>query len=154
MTAAGAADHGVPKKRIEAVVKAYVGTIGCLLNLDRQNIVKFGVNDEGATTYVALFSIDPNCSGGSAMAHSAIALLERTSGGIFIRPAQSFPVASSRGLPQYVERIYVQGDHLRYSGKEFDVAKDPLCCPSIQVKGELMLIDGVWSAISENRKKQ
>jgi hypothetical protein len=139
------AEADIPKKQIVEVVQAYSKTIGCLLNLEEKNIVRYNGNNENQ--YVVLFTIDPECSGGSAMAHSALAVVtqEDYRGRVFIKPAQSFPVATNN-LPQYSESIFIQDDNLWYTAKEFNWKIDARCCPSIEVKGKLTFKSGKWEA--------
>ena len=136
--------------KVESVVKAYANTIGCLLRLDRRNIVRQNIGGlNGASTYVVLFAIDQGCSGGSAMSQSAIAVVEQgMQGRMFIRPELSFPVTKNEGLPQYTEKIFVRNGDLRFAAKDFDFSKDALCCPSLPVEGRLSFKDGKWIAES------
>jgi hypothetical protein len=147
-------EQNIPRNKISAVVKLYAGTIGCIFPLDEQNIVKYSVEGgyDGVGEYVVLFGIDPKCSGGSAMYHSALAVLESDyRGNFFIHPGQSFPVNSPDGLPQYVDKIYVENEQLLFHSKEFDT-KDARCCPSLQVTGRLFMKEGKW--IAEILKKE
>ncbi|MEJ2437810.1 MAG: hypothetical protein P8Y49_08955 [Sulfurovaceae bacterium] len=140
------AEADIPKKEIIEVVQAYSKTIGCLLNLEEKNIVRYN-DGNNENQYVVLFTIDPECSGGSAMAHSALVVVtqEDYRGRVFIKPAQSFPVATNN-LPQYSESIFIQDDNLWYTAKEFNWEIDALCCPSIEVKGKLTFKSGKWEA--------
>ena len=149
-------EQKIPRKKISAVVKAYAGTIGCMFPLDEENIVKYKVEGgyDGIGEYVVLFGIDPKCSGGSAMYHSALAVLEKDyRGDFFIHPGQSFPVNRPDGLPQYVKKIYVENGQLLFLSKEFD-SKDGLCCPSLLVTGRLFMKEGKWFAeVLKNEKE-
>lgn len=147
------AESNIPKKQIMEVVNDYSRTIGCLKNLEEKNIINFNEKNK----YVVLFSIDPECSGGSAMDHSALAvLIQDYKGRIFIKPSESFPVATNN-LPSRIESIYIKENELRYSAKDFNWAianKDPniegdaLCCPSLNVEGRLSFKNGKWEAES------
>ncbi len=143
------AESNIPKKQVKEVVEAYTKTIGCLMNLEEKNIVKFNINNDNG--YIVLFGIDPECSGGSAMYHSALAfLVQNNRGNIFIRPSKSFPVATNN-LPQHTESIYIKENELRYSAKDFNwripnVKGDALCCPSLKVEGKLTFKNGKWEA--------
>lgn len=142
------AEPAIPIVKVEKVVKAYAGTIGCLLRFERRNIIRHDLDGRNVPpTYIALFAIDPGCSEGSAMSHSAIAVIEQgIQGRVFMRPERSFPVAKNEGLPQYTERIFVKNGELRYVAMDFDFSKDALCCPSIHVEGRLSFKDGKWIA--------
>ena len=144
------AEPATPTIKVESVIKAYANTIGCLLRLDRQNIVRHNIGSSDAPpTYVVLFAIDQGCSGGSSMSQSAIAVVEQgIQGRMFIRPELSFPVSKNEGLPQYAEKIFVKNGDLRFVAKDFDLSKDALCCPSLHVEGRLSFKNGKWIAES------
>ncbi len=132
-------------QRVTDVVKAYAGSIGCLMRFDPQNIVEYDVDNDGQKEIVVLFGVDPGCSGGSAMYHTALAVIEcDTKGRLFVRTSQSFPKTQPEGLPQYTERIFLRSGQLMFSGKAFDFSKDALCCPSVLVEGLLILRNGTW----------
>jgi hypothetical protein len=136
------ATPAVPVRSIERMLKAYAGTIGCLMSFSRKNIATYRINHH--IYYVALYGIDPQCSGGSSMYHSALAVMsENSERQIFIDPAKSFPVASPSGLPQYVDRLYLKDGLLTYSAKDFGDG-DARCCPSVNVEGVLSFKDGTW----------
>ena len=143
------AESEIPKKQILKVVKAYAETIGCLINIEEKNVIKFNINNDNG--YIVLFGIDPECSGGSAMYHPALAfLVQDHKGNIFIRPSKSFPVATNN-LPQSTTGIYIEKDELRYSAKDYnwgipDVKGDALCCPSLRIEGKLSFKNGKWEA--------
>ena len=151
------AEQNIPRSEIGSVVKDFAKTIGCMMKFDETNIVRYEVDGgyDGFGEFIALYGIDPKCSGGSAMYHSAIAVLERDyRGNIFIHPGQSFPVNRPNDLPQYVEKIYVENGQLLFKSKEFD-AKDGLCCPSLLVTGRLFMKEGKWfSEIIKSEKNQ
>ncbi len=140
-----AGEAKIPVGKLARVANTYATSIGCVLAFDKRNIVEYPVSSGGEKNYVALVGIDPQCSKGSAMYHSAIVALVAIEGsGVFVVPDQSFPIAENEGLPQYVERIYTKGGELWFSGKEFDSSKDALCCPSLSVTGKVVLRNGNW----------
>ena len=151
------AEQNIPRSEIGSVVKDFAKTIGCMMKFDETNIVRYEVDGgyDGFGEFVVLYGIDPKCSGGSAMYHSAIAVLERDyRGNIYIHPGQSFPVNRPNDLPQYVEKIYVENGQLLFKSKEFD-SKDGLCCPSLLVTGRLFMKEGKWfSEIIKSEKNQ
>lgn len=134
--------------RLARVTAEYADTIGCLLlKVDHSNIVEYPVVNSRERRFVSLINIDPQCSGGSAMGRSVlISLIETDDGKVFVIPEESFPVAENNRLPQYIDKIYTKNGDLWFSGKDFDQKKDPLCCPSVPIKGRLMYSDGNWSA--------
>jgi len=140
-----AGEEKAPLTKLARVATAYANTVGCLFRLDKKNIVEYPADAGVEKTYVALLGLDPQCSGGSAMYHSAlITLVADERGGVFVLPEKSFPVVDHDMLPQYMDRLYTKGNALWFSGKEFDRSKDPLCCPSIPVEARVELHDGVW----------
>lgn len=151
MSNSATAGDQVSIRKITAVVKAYAKPIGCLMNFETHNIVEYDVDANGQKEIIVLFGIDPECSGGSAMYHSALAVIDRdTKGRLFVRPAQSFPVTQPEGLPQYTEKIFLRSGKLMFSGNDFDFSKDGLCCPSVPVEGTLLLKDGSWIIEKKN----
>lgn len=145
MSSTAIAGDAATIRKVTDVVKAYAGSIGCLMHFDPKNIVEYDVDNDGQNEIVVLFGVDPGCSGGSAMYHSALAVIERgTRGRLFVRPPQSFPATQPEGLPQYTEKIFLRSGQLMFSGKDFDFAKDALCCPSVLVEGLLILRNGTW----------
>lgn len=151
------AEQNIPRNKISSVVKDFANTIGCIMDLDENNIVRYEVEGgyDGVGEFVVLYGIDPKCSGGSAMYHSALAVLEIDyRGNIYIHPGQSFPVNRPNDLPQHVEKIYVENGQLLFQSKEFD-SKDGLCCPSLLVTGRLSMKEGKWFAeIIKSEKRQ
>jgi len=140
-----AAKVRIPARAIAKSLRSYADSIGCLLAFDPKNVVKFNASGSGGSSeYVVLFVIDPDCSGGSAMAFRALAVFEETEPHrVFVRPALSFPIAENE-LPPFTERLFVEDGKLMYDGLDFDAAKDPLCCPSIPVRGQLTFRNGTW----------
>ena len=140
-----AAEAKLPARAIAKSLRSYAASIGCLMAFDQKNVVKFNASGSGRNSeYVALFVIDPDCSGGSAMAFRALAVFEETaSDRVFVRPALSFPIAENE-LPPFTERLFVEDGKLMYDGLDFDAAKDPLCCPSTPVRGQLTFRNGTW----------
>lgn len=151
------AEQNIPYNKISSVVKDFAKTIGCMMNFDEKNIVRYEVEGgyDGVGEFVVLYGIDPKCSGGSAMYHSALAVLEDDyRGNVYIHPGQSFPINQPNDLPQYVEKIYVENGQLLFQSKEFD-SKDALCCPSLLVTGRLFMKEGKWFAeIIKSKKGQ
>ena len=131
----------VPVKLIEKAIVAYARSIGCNQSFDPRNIVAMpgGYGVDGLSPYLVVYSVDVGCSGGSSSWQSAFAVLRpNTMNGVFVDPELSRPAATV-GLPQFIERVEVRRGRIVYVAKEFDFTKDALCCPSVEVTGELAL---------------
>jgi hypothetical protein len=129
---------------IPRVVRKYGEVLGCAFTMNQSNVVPYALGD--GREFVALFSIDEGCSGGSAMSRPVFVALRW--GGIgmwdlFIDPNYSLPMQSA-AFPQTVTRIYTAGDELRFEALELQ-ASDPLCCPSKRVSGRVVWTSNGWA---------
>jgi hypothetical protein len=133
----------IPRSKIHWVVENYANTMGCQFSMNDKNIVKYQHEEE--SFYVALYSLDLGCSGGTAMSRPAFAALTQNGERkIFILPKYSSPTSISSTLPSFIEKIYIENGKLRYLAKSFDFSKDALCCPSVSVEGTIEFKDGAW----------
>ena len=138
-------EEGVPLERIEKVLKAYAETLGCEFKFDPKNVVEFDMTgDQMLQRYVALFFLDTGCTGGSGMGNSLFAVLEQgPRGEVLVQPELSQPTVPSFGFPRFIERIFVKGNQLWYSGKVPDWSRDAPNFPSVPVEGQVLLRKGV-----------
>jgi hypothetical protein len=132
-----------PTEKIESVLKKYVQTYGCLVSFNRDKIVKYN------RRYVALYSVDPSCAGGSQSSQNAIAVFTYSYPDVHIVPGESFPSAPLFGFPRSIDKIFVKNNQLWYSGKKYnwdvaanndDIQGDALCCPSVLVESQFSLV--------------
>ena len=143
------ADEPLPTEKIMEVVKSYANAIGCFIHMDSNNMVRHRIGE--ADVVVVLYSIDDSCSGGNAMHRPTFAVLQKTiQGDYLIIPQYSLPSATSESFPQFTNRLFLKNGELWYAAKEFNwgVAKpgegDALCCPSLEVEGQIIFRDGKW----------
>ena len=142
------------KRKVAAMVKTYAGMIGCLMYCDPSNIVEYNIDDDDRKEFIALIGIDPECSGGTAMAQSGLILIKHDyKGRLFLQPEHSFPVAQPEGLPQCTYRLFLRSGKLMFSGEDFDKGDSP-CCPSLSVEGLLTMKDGKWIVSNVEAKKK
>jgi hypothetical protein len=143
-----AAEPAVPINAIAKLVVSYGKTLGCEVHLDKNNIVPYSLDNE--ELFVALYSLDLGCSGGTAMSRPAFTVVGRGAyGTLHVRPEYSSPKQTSNEFPQVTYQLFSKGGQLRYRAKALD-AKDALCCPSIPVEGEVIFRRGVWVDASKN----
>lgn len=140
--------NALDQKTTEAIANvatAYVKSYGCLLKLEKKNIVAFNVDGTPEKKFVVLATVDDGCSMGSSMAESAlIVVVPGTLNRFFVKPELSSPAVRNKALPPNTERIYVKNQKLWFDAKELDPAKDALCCPSSTVTSVVELRKGVW----------
>ena len=134
---------------IPKVVEQYATTFGCAFNMDEKNILK--LNNESIESYLALFSLDLGCSGGSAMSRPYFVVL--SFGGsypkrMFINLEYSSPLQTMNDFPQHIINIFYKSNQLFYSALEYE-PKDALCCPSRKVINKLIFENGKWKSILE-----
>lgn len=128
------------------VIASYANSIGCIFNLNPENIVEF---PEGGNKLFAVFSIDVGCSGGSNMSRPVFVELELSIASMqyYINFEHSGPSQTPMSIPQTVEKIYVKDEKLWYSALEHDWNKDGICCPSVPVTAELKFENGMWIGV-------
>jgi hypothetical protein len=141
-TTASAASKRDAVGDVAAVVTQYVKTLGCAVAIDKRNIVRFSI--DGEPRFVALYSLDEGCSGGSAMSRPAFAVIEASPmGGFYIKPMYSAPEATSDAFPPIIDRLFVRGGQLRFEGRALG-PNDALCCASMRVEGAVAFRAGHW----------
>jgi hypothetical protein len=137
-----AAEPGIPIEAISKLVVSYGKTLGCEVHIDKRNIVAYTLGNE--EVFVALYSLDLGCSGGTAMSRPAFAAVGRGAyGTLHVRPEYSSPRQTSDDFPQVTYQLFSKRGQLRYRANSLD-AKDALCCPSIPVEGTVIFRDGFW----------
>ncbi|AMK77873.1 MULTISPECIES: hypothetical protein [Methylomonas] len=136
----------LPTKQIASTISAYANSVGCLIHMDEKNIIRFQIDDKPETEYVvALYDLDSQCSGGTAMSRPAFAALRRDySHNFHIVPEYSMPSATSDNFPRFINKLYIKDNQIWYSAKEFDFRHDALCCPSIPVEAQVVFKNGLW----------
>jgi hypothetical protein len=139
-------EGGIPIQQIETALKSYAEAVGCQFRFDKNNVAPFHVERGRPRTFVALFRLDPGCAGGNGMAETMVALLHW--GGlpkdeIFVDPAASGPAAQAFGFPAVINRVFVKGNQVSYSGMALDLSKDAPCCPSVPVEGQIVVRKGL-----------
>lgn len=133
-------EEGIPVEKIEKALKSYADALGCAFEFHTKNVVQFDIIGDRARKYVALFFLDTGCTRGSSMGSDMFAVLEWGAGDeILVRPEVSQPAAPSFGFPRFVERIFIKGNQLWYSGKVHDWSKDAPNFPSVPVEGQVLL---------------
>lgn len=133
----GRAEDHIEIDKLRPVLQSYAEAIGCDFSFDAKNVVKFQIDSDGGTQYVAAFYLDPGCSGGSGMGSSMLAVMSQDSTGSFHVRADLSQPALMIGFPRFIDRIYVRGNAIWISAKEYDFTKDALCCPSVAVHGRI-----------------
>lgn len=129
----------IPRAKIEKVLNAYANSVGCAFEMDRKNIVKMDIYGDGEPVFVALFVNDDDCSGGSGSWSSKLAILGQHNGGIYVRPEMTMPLISSRGLPRFIDRIFIKNGQLWFAGR-IHTDKDGNNFPTIPVQAQLQFI--------------
>jgi hypothetical protein len=133
----------IPYEKIHQALESYASTIGCQFAMKDDNVVRYSLKNR--KIFIALYSIDLKCTGGTAMSRPAFAAIaENSQGRFFILSKYSAPAATSSEFPRFIDRIYIDGGKLWYAAKDFDFSKDALCCPSVPVKGRVEFKNGIW----------
>jgi hypothetical protein len=128
------------EKKVTVLLKSYGNAVGCDFKFDKRNIVRTDIDGDGVREYVAVFYIDTTCSHTNTMGGEVFAVIDFESRDrIVVRANVSQPAAHAIGFPRFIDRIFLKGDQLWYAGKDFDLSKDPLCCPSLSVEGKVVL---------------
>ena len=126
--------------KVTALLKSYANALGCDFKFDKSNIVRTDIDGDGEKEYVAIFYIDTTCSHTNTQGREVFAVIDFDSRDrIVVRANVSQPAVRAIGFPRFIDRIFLKGDQLWYTGKEFDWDKDALCCPSVSVEGRVML---------------
>ena len=137
-------------EKIIPILKQYATSIGCSFYIDQSNIFTYKFKKRKAI--VAMYSLDVGCSGGTAMSRSIFARLDYASASIdkiLVNPEFSLPSQTSSEFQSRIEKVYLEGNKIKYSALEHDFLKDALCCPSIRVTGTVELIDKTWVPIPD-----
>ena len=131
-------------RNIPKIIEQYANTLGCAIFIESKNVVQFKIDNE--RDYVALFSFDVGCSGGSAMSRPVFVLLtsKYSYPKIYIEGKYSIPSQTSEAFPSQVDSIYVENGKLKYKAREYNFATDPLSSPSVVVTGEVEFKNGFW----------
>jgi len=134
-------------KNIPNLIEQYANTLGCEFNMNPQNVVEYTIDSK--KRFVALFSLDVGCSGGSSMSRPVFVALtsELSYPKIFIDAKYSAPNQTSDDFPQTITSIFLKDNKLWYSALDFDFKKDALCCPSVPITGELKFENEKWKGI-------
>ena len=136
------------EKNIPKIVEQYATSLGCEFAMNPQNVVKFSFDKEKA--YIALFSFDLGCSGGSSMSRPVFVVLKHgANNNLYIDPKYSSPHQTSQNFPSTIKSVFIKEGKLWYSALDFDFSKDGLCCPSVPVNGELVYENGNWNGLPE-----
>jgi hypothetical protein len=129
-------------RRIPEVVARYGNALGCQFTMNPANVAPYTLGTRNG--YVALFSLDEGCSMGSAMSRPVIVFLEQSQNATpYVKASYSAPGQTSPQLPVNMQRLYLRGTELWYSGLA-SKPEDPLCCPSGKVEGRLEFKQGQW----------
>jgi hypothetical protein len=135
-----------PETIIPAVVEKYASALGCSYAFDPRNIIEYEIKRK--RSFLVMFQLDVGCSGGNASHGPVFAVLQYGAyDKIFIQPEYSAPAQTSGKFPMQTDRIWLDSGRLYYSAHELDAAKDPLCCPSIDVSGEFAYSKGSWQPV-------
>lgn len=130
-------------KNIPSVVKQYADAVGCEFHMKRTNVVPYEL--DGGSAYIAVMHLDNGCSGGSAMSRPVfVALRPAAYQKVLVDASYSAPDQTSQEFPSLISRIYLKGGEIWFEGKTFDLAKDPICCPSVNVVGRVKYQSGKW----------
>jgi hypothetical protein len=136
--------NGLPLKAINTLVVAYARSIGCNEYVDPTLVVEiptsFGIpSDLPGKAWLAAYSVDVGCSGGSAMSKTAFAVVRgEEPSHLYIEPELSRPQATL-GFPNDITSLTVRKGKIAFTAKDFDFTKDALCCPSVVVSGKVVL---------------
>jgi len=113
-------------RSIPQVIEKYATTLGCNFYMNPNNEVPYQI--EGETVYVALFSLDFGCGGGSGMAKTSLVVLSWSESypKLYISPQRSKLIGE---FPPIIDKLFIKNDQLWYSALWLQ-PQDPLCCPS------------------------
>lgn len=130
--------------KIAAVVEKHAETIGCSTFFNPKDIVPYRLDHQ--RIYVAFYSADIGCSGGTAMSRPVfVAVKEGAYAKYFIDLKYSSPAQTSDSFPSVVTEIFVRKDELWYRARQYDFKKDANCCPSIEELGKVTFENDMWS---------
>ncbi|MDL5596134.1 hypothetical protein QS468_25690 [Bacillus subtilis] len=102
-----------------AVLEHYASALGCSFSMPVKTLVPFTVVEpatlEERPLYLALFQVDEGCVGDASAVRTHIAALQPArNGGLYVVPGYS---QTSPYLPQRIDRLFVEGEALRYTGQ-------------------------------------
>jgi len=130
-------------QKILTVVEQYATSLGCIFHINPNNIVSYKLNRD--IVFVALYSLDLGCSGGSNMSRPAFVVIRAGAYNTYlVDPRYSSPLQTSSNLPQHLNEIFIKNDEIWYKALKHDFSKDPICCPSIQIEGRIKYKNGLW----------
>jgi len=136
------------EREIPKIIEKYATAIGCEFLMDPNNVVPFRIGKNDG--YLAIYSLDLGCSGGSNMSMTYFAFLQKGYPfHILINPAYSNPSQSPDQFPRHEAKIFLKDGELWYSGFIPDYSKDALCCASIPTKGKVIFNKGKWEVTPE-----
>jgi hypothetical protein len=134
---------------IPNIVERYALSFGCAFNMQKKNVVE--LKNWKELSYLAVYSLDLGCSGGSAMSRPYFVVLSNNDGthprNIFVNLKYSLPAQTSESFPQTITSIYIKNEKIYYSALEFDFKKDARCCPSVSIEGELVFEEDHWKPV-------
>jgi hypothetical protein len=134
-------------KQIPSIIEQYATSIGCEFHMSKSNVVPYDIG--GLHSYVAVFSIDNGCSGGSAMSRPVFVVLQPVAyDKILVNAAYSAPHQTAEEFPGLVTNIFLKDGKLWFKAKAYDLTKDALCCPSVPVTGQVEYQGGKWVPIT------
>jgi len=135
------------EERIPAVIEQYATSIGCAFYMEKNNVVPYVIDRR--QSFVAVFSLDDGCTGGSAMSRPVFVVVRH--GGpttsIVVNAEYSAPHQTSSDFPQVITDLFLKDGELWYKALEFDFKKDANCCPSVPVTGRVVYKNGKWQGI-------
>ena len=134
------AERDIPK-----VVERYASAMGCEFSMDPGNVIPYSLGERQG--YLAVYSLDLGCTGGSNMVVNYFAFLQRGFPfHIVVNPAYSNPAQSPAEFPRHEAKIYLKDGEAWFRGLVPDRKKDALCCASVPVKGKVTFSKGKWAA--------
>lgn len=126
------------------VVRAYANSIGCSVNFEPENVVRWQGNPRDVS-YLALIAIDVGCAGGSASWRSLFLAIRRGAyGKLYVYPEYSLPDLTSSKFPQAIDSIVSTKEGIRFSGR-FVQGNDLGNNPSRQVTGMVVWSGTKWA---------
>jgi hypothetical protein len=140
------------KTKILTLVKKYGESIGCGFVMSADNIQPYVSHNKNQ--YIALFSLDVGCSGGTGMSQTVIAVIDSgANAALTINLDYSLPQYVSSTVPPRLNKIVWDGEKVLYEGLDYNwltrgiaAEFDAICCPSMLVKGYLVFENGWWVA--------
>ena len=125
------------RKKVVQVVSNYARGIGCNTFINEKLVARLDSNqDKSDRHYVAFWTGDIECQGGTNSVETHIAIIGRDEDGrLYVRPQESSPIVKLVSPARYVQRIVkntassitIEGLAYHPVGKRM---ADPHCCPS------------------------